>query len=99
MNRLTAEQKIKPHWWLKTFAGAILGFTFSYAIVAIFAWFGSGGIGATAKIQFNMWMISPIWLLVLSFSYLFKTGVKAIIYLLSFNIIAYSVFFFLRWVS
>lgn len=99
MSRLTAEQKIQPHWWLKTFSGAILGLTLSYAFIAIFAWFGPGGIDATAKVQFNMWMIPPIWLLVLSLCYLFKTGVKAFVYLLSANIVVYSLFFILRWVS
>lgn len=96
MARLTAEQKIQPHWWLKTFAGTILGLTLAYAIVAIFAWYGPGGIDAPAKVQFNMWMISPIWLLILSFSYLFKTGTKAVIYLAAANIISYGLFFLLR---
>ena len=44
MTRLTAEQKIQPHWWSKTIAGIILGLTLTYAIVAIFAWHGPGGI-------------------------------------------------------
>lgn len=99
MSRLTAEQKIKPHWVVKTLAGTVLGLTLAYALVGIFAWFGPGGLSATAKIQFNMWMISPIWLLVLSLSYLFKTGTKTIMYLLSINLVAYSLFLVLRWLS
>ncbi|WKD26081.1 hypothetical protein NDQ71_20035 [Pseudoalteromonas sp. KG3] len=97
MSRLTAEQKIQPHWWVKTIAGVILGLTLSYAFVAIFAWFGPGGLTATAKVQFNMWIIAPIWLLILSLTYLFKTGAKAFIYLLFANLISYGVFFILRW--
>lgn len=99
MTRLTPAQKIQPHWWSKTFAGLILGLTFAFACVALFAWFGPGGINAPAKVQFNMWMISPIWLMVLSLSYLFKTGMKAVVYLMSANIIAYGLFFLLRWFS
>jgi hypothetical protein len=99
VSRLTANEKIQPHWWSKTIAGTVLGLTFAYAIVAIFAWYGPGGIDATAKVQFNMWLISPIWLLILSFTFLFKTGMKAFIYLGSANIVAYGVFFFLRWLS
>jgi len=99
MARLTADQKIQPHWWLKTVAGVLLGFTLAYAFVAIFAWFGPGGITAPVKVQFNMWMISPIWLMVLSFSYLFKTGLKAVVYLTFANVIAYSVFFAMRWLT
>ena len=97
MTRLSALEKIQPHWWLKTSAGLILGLTLSYALIGIFAWYGPGGIDAAVKVQFNMWMISPIWLTILTFSYLFKTGLKAIIYLGSANIISYAIFFFLRW--
>ena len=96
MARLTEEQKIQPHWFVKTIAGLVLGLTLAYAFVGIFAWFGPGGIAASTKVQFNMWLISPIWLLVLSFSYLFQTGRKALIYLVSANIFVYSIFFILR---
>jgi succinate dehydrogenase hydrophobic anchor subunit len=99
MTRLSAEQKIQPHWWLKTLAGAILGLTLSYGVVAIFAWYGPGGIDAVVKSQFNMWIISPIWMLVLSLTYLFKTGLKAIVYLSSANMIVYLVYFLLRWLA
>lgn len=99
MTRLTADEKIQPHWWMKTFAGLILGLTLTYALVAIFAWYGPGGIDAPAKVQFNMWMIAPIWLLIFSFTYLFKTGFKAFIYLGSANIVFYAIFFLLRWLS
>lgn len=99
MSRLTAEQKIQPHWWSKTFAGVILGLTLSYGLVAIFAWFGPGGLDAVAKNQFNMWMISPFWMLVISFTYLFKTGFKAILYLTLVNVLIYGVFLVLRWMS
>lgn len=99
MTRLTAEQKIQPHWVSKTLAGGILGLALAYGFVAIFAWFGPGGINAPVKVQFNMWLVTPIWMLVLSFSYLFKTGLKAVMYLASANFLIYGVFFFLRWLS
>ena len=95
MARLLENEKIQPHWWVKTLAGLILGLLLSYAFVMIFAWYGPGGIDAPVKVQFNMWLISPIWLLILSFTYLFKTGLKAVIYLLLANILAYGVFFLL----
>ena len=97
MTRLTSDEKIQPHWWSKTLSGLFLGLLLAYALVAIFAWYGPGGIDAPVKVQFNMWMITPIWLLVLSFTYLFKTGFKAFIYLGSANIFFYSLFFLLRW--
>lgn len=97
MTRLSALEKIQPHWWLKTFAGLTLGLTLSFALIGMFAWYGPGGIDAPVKVQFNMWMISPIWLIILTFSYLFKTGLKAFIYLGSANIMLYSLYFLLRW--
>ena len=99
MARLTEDQKIKPHWFVKTMAGLVLGLTLAFAFIGIFAWFGPGGIDAHTKVQFNMWMITPIWLLVFSFSYLFQTGRKAVIYLVSANICVYSVFIILRWLA
>lgn len=99
MARLLAEEKIQPHWWFKTLAGSVLGLTLAYVLVAIFAWYGPGGINAPTKVQFNMWLITPIWLLVLSLTYLFKTGIKAITYLGAANAALYSIFFLLGWLS
>ncbi|GGP56312.1 hypothetical protein [Shewanella saliphila] len=99
MVRLSANEKIQPHWWSKTLAGLLFGLMLAYGIVGIFAWYGYGGIDAPVKVQFNMWMICPIWILVLSLSYLFKTGVNAVVYLLSLNAIVYGIFFILRWLS
>ncbi|MDP2562694.1 hypothetical protein [Psychrobium sp. 1_MG-2023] len=97
MTRLSADQKIQPHWWSKTLSGSILGLSLAFAFASIFAWYGPGGIEPSMKTQFNMWIISPIWLLVLSFSFLFKTGKKAFLYLSAANIVAYSIFLTLRW--
>ncbi|MBQ4809712.1 hypothetical protein A7985_04270 [Pseudoalteromonas luteoviolacea] len=78
------EGKIQPHWWSKTFAGIIAGFLLSIGIVGIFAWLGPDGLTQPIseetrlwKTQFNMWVITPIWLTILSFVYLFRTGVQA----------------------
>lgn len=91
-----AVTKIQPHWWRKSFIGIFLGLSFAYSIVALFAWYGPGGIEADIKVQFNMWMISPIWLTIIAFTFMFKTAKQALLYLLSANIISYAVFFALR---
>lgn len=96
MARLNAAEKIQPDWWLKTLAGLILGFTLALGLVGLFAWFGPGGIDADTKVQFNMWMIPPIWLLILSFSFLFKNGLRAIGYLSLFNILIYMFLYTFR---
>lgn len=96
MSRLIQEQKIQPQWWGKTLIGLILGLAIAYGFVAIFAWFGPGGIDAKDKVQFNMWIISPIWLLILSLVYLFKTTKTAFLYLFSANVAIYSLYFLLK---
>ncbi|WP_299002035.1 hypothetical protein [uncultured Shewanella sp.] len=88
--------KIQADWWSKSLSGAILGFTLAILLSGIFAWAGYGGIDAPAKVQFNMWIISPIWLLVLSFVYLFQSGKSAFFWLLACNIIAWLI---LSWVK
>ncbi|MFC0350343.1 hypothetical protein [Undibacterium danionis] len=84
---------IARDWWSKTFAGLVLGFLLSLALVGIFAWIGPGGINAPEKNQFVMWMITPLWMLILSFIYLCRSGLRAISYLLIANALAYTVFF------
>lgn len=98
MSRLAAEDKIQPHWWGKTCIGLVLGLLLTYALVGIFAWFGPGGLHADVKVQFTMWIISPIWLSILAFTYLFKTARQALMVLSFATIVCYGVFFFLRWV-
>ena len=96
MVRLAEQDKLQPDWWTKSLAGLILGFTLALGLVGLFAWFGPGGIDADTKVQFNMWLITPIWLLILSFSFMFKTGLRAIGYLSLFNILTYIVLYTFR---
>lgn len=98
-----ASQKIQPQWWGKTTVGVFLGLALSYGIVALIVWFGPDGINGNLsdqrlfwKTQFNMWIVTPIWMLIVSFIYMFKTTKQAFIYLLSANVIIYTIFIGLR---
>jgi hypothetical protein len=90
------KQILRTDWWSKTFAGAVLGLGLSLALCGLFAWAGPGGIAAAGKVQFVMWMIAPVWMLIFSFTYLISTGVRAIQYLLAANVSAYALLFFIR---
>ena len=66
------------HWLGKTVAGLVLGFAIGLAVSGLFAWFGPGGLmGGPGKTQFNMWLIAPVWSLVLSFVFLFPSSRSA----------------------
>ncbi|QQX79413.1 hypothetical protein JK628_18060 [Shewanella sp. KX20019] len=97
MNRLTQAEKIQPHWWGKSLTASFLGLTLAFGLVAIFAWFGPGGIDAAMKVQLNMWLISLIWLPTLALSFLFKTAASAFFYLSLANLGVAAIWLGLWW--
>jgi hypothetical protein len=97
MRLFSPVSKIQPQWWQKTLIATLLGLSLAYGIIALFAWFGPGGIAAPMKVQLNMWMVCLLWLCILSFSFMFKTGRNALIYLGLANLLTYLLFAVLRW--
>lgn len=93
---INKKQLIRPDWGSKTFAGVVLGLGLSLALCGLFAWAGPGGIAAAGKVQFVMWMIAPVWMLIFSLTYLISSGVRAMQYLLAANLLAYALLFFFR---
>ncbi len=87
---------IQPHWWQKTLIGLIGSLLLAYGLIALFAWYGPGGLRAGVKVQFNMWMITPIWLTVFSFSYLFISWRSAALTLGLANLVCWGLFAVLR---
>ena len=96
---VSQDKKIKPQWLQKSLVGFFLGLTLAYVIIAIFAWYGPGGIDADVKVQFNMWILSPIWLSIIAFTYLFKTAGNAFKSLMFLNAFFLSLFFILKVIS
>jgi len=85
------KQLTNKGWLGKVSAAAILGFTLSIALTGLFAWFGPGAImQGSAKIQLTMWLISPLWGLMIAFCFLFRSGRAAWGWLALANIIAFS---------
>ncbi len=81
---------IQRDWWLKSLAGTVLGWTLALALSGLWAWWGPGGINAPAKVQFNMWLIAPLWMLVLSGAFFVRTGSQVVGGLLLANVLAYG---------
>jgi hypothetical protein len=93
---MNERSKIQPDWFGKTVCGLFLGFALALALVGCFAWFGPGGIDAQDKYQFNMWLLAPIWLSVLSFVYLFHSTRRALLWLGGANLLAWGLLLLLR---
>ena len=81
---------IRPDWWSKSLAGVLLGFTLAIALSGLVTWIGPGGPAAVNKFQFTMWIVAPLWLGVVSFCFLFRSGVRAWVWLGSSNLAAYA---------
>lgn len=88
---------IQPDWWSKSIAGTLLGLLIAYALVGLFAWAGPGGIDAPDKEQFNMWIITPIWLTIFSLTYLFHNGLRAWLWLGSVSVALMALLVLTRW--
>jgi len=79
------------HWLGKTLAGTVLGFGLALALSGLFAWLAPDGIdGGGGKNQFNMWLMGPIWALVLSFVFLFRSSLRAWLWLGAANAVAFG---------
>jgi hypothetical protein len=87
---------LQAHWWSKTVIGCLLGLTLAVALSGIFAWWGPGGMGAPNKVQFNMWLITPLWLLAFSLVYFCRSGQQAAQRYVALNIIAYVILIIAR---
>lgn len=66
------------HWFGKASAGALLGFVLCIGISGIVLRYGFGDIAMfSIQGQFLMWMLSPLWLCLISLCFLFPSGVAA----------------------
>lgn len=88
--------RMQPDWWRKTLAGVLLGFLLALVTTGLFAWAGPGGIAATDKVQFNMWLLTLLWLLIMSLVYLFRSGNQALLWLGGANLLLWPLFLIVR---
>lgn len=91
MNAGKARVRLQSRHWLgKTLAGTVPGYTLAVALSGVIAWLTPGGLGGGGKIQFNMWMIAPLWATVLGFVYLFRDSLRAWLWLGAANVVAFA---------
>lgn len=85
-----ARSKIRPDWCSKSLAGLLGGLGLALALAGLVAWLTPGGIQGANKYQFVMWLMSPLWLGVLSLVYLFPSGAAAWGWLGGANLLAFA---------
>ncbi len=72
---------LRPHWWGKSLVGVLLGFALALGLSGLWAWWGPGGIEAADKVQFNMWIVTPMWMTALGAVYFMRSAWRALAWL------------------
>lgn len=86
-----AQQLSSANWFGKASAGVIAGFMLTLAICGLLAHFGPLDVGYfSAQSQISMWLMSPVWGLIMSFCFLFRNGVHAWAWLGSANAVLWG---------
>lgn len=81
------------HWFGKVSAATSLGLTLTLALTCTFAAAFSDGDGYfTAQGQLAMWLVSPIWCMILSLCFLFRSGLRAWCWLALANLFAWALY-------
>ena len=65
------------HWFAKGLAGLFLGLVIAIGVSGLLAWAGPGGLDPPGKYVVTMWAVLPVWMLVLTFCFLFRSGWRA----------------------
>ncbi|MGF7156257.1 hypothetical protein [Novosphingobium gossypii] len=77
-------------WFGKTSAALVLGFTLALALSGLFRWAtGYGDAYYSSKGQLGMWVMALTWPLILSFVFLFRSSLRAWLWLALANLAAW----------
>lgn len=80
-------------WLGKASAAVVLGFTLTLALTCSFGvLFSRGDSYFTAQGQMAMWLVSPIWCLILGLCFLFRSSARAWGWLAAANLVAWGLY-------
>ncbi|AWF83378.1 hypothetical protein BTJ40_06180 [Microbulbifer sp. A4B17] len=85
----------KPQWWVKSLCAVFLGLPIAVAIAGLIALWGPGDVVVDDKSQFVMWLITPVWLTLVSLVYLFISVRRMLSLYLGLNLVLFT----LLWVA
>lgn len=83
-----AEAPIRRDWLCKSVAGTVLGLALGLAAGGVLMRHLAGPPAITA--QLAMWAVAPVWMGVLSLCFLFRSGLRAWLWLLAANAAAWA---------
>ncbi|MEC5397563.1 hypothetical protein [Uliginosibacterium sp. H1] len=88
---------IRPDWWSKTSAGAILGLGLALSLTGLYAYLAPGGIDAPGgRYSLMRFLEAFVWIAVFGFCFLFRSGRAAWVWLGAANLIAFAALFACR---
>ncbi|WP_078084729.1 hypothetical protein [Microbulbifer mangrovi] len=94
-----AQQLSSEHWFGKASAGVFAGYLLTIAICGIFSRFGPLEVGFfSAQAQITMWLVAPVWGLILSFCFLFQSSARAWAWLGGASVVLWSILLLFRFV-
>jgi len=79
-------------WLSKTLAGVIGGFGLAIAASGLLACLTPGALDVQNKFQVAMWLVPPVWIGVMSTSFMFRTGLRAWVWLGGANLLGFAMF-------
>lgn len=86
-DRRATQRPVRPDWISKTLAGLVLGFSLAN-IASGLLMTRLRDMPIEVSGQLAMWLVPPVWLLVLSLVYFFSSGARAWAWLLGANAVA-----------
>ncbi len=90
-------QSIRPDWISKTFAGVALGMALSVGASGLLVLaLTAAGVPSSLRNQLAMWSVMPVWMTVLGGCFLFRSGLRAWLWLGGATALVWGAFLFLR---
>ena len=92
MKAAATEPKVSGHWIGKTTAGVICGFVLALALSGLLVRLGPGSSADAARAETAMLAVPLVWTAVFSGAYLFRTGLRAWLWLGASSALALALF-------